>query len=60
MPRFKVDRKCSRTLVASLIDITGSGVICTQRRYNPVRVAVGTRNVGASEKKNTLEVENVM
>src|SRR5260221_148444 len=29
MPWFEVDRKCSRTLVASLIDVTGSGIIRT-------------------------------
>src|SRR6266508_1783324 len=36
MPRLEVDGECSWTLVASLIDITGSGIICTEHGYNTV------------------------
>jgi hypothetical protein len=45
VPCLNVDGKRPRTLVASLINITCGGVICTQHRYNTIRVTVGTSDV---------------
>ena len=43
MPRFEVDGKGSGTFVASLIDVTGSGIVRTQHWNNAIRITVGTQ-----------------
>jgi len=47
VPWFNVDRKSSGSLVATLIDITGRGVVGTKHGHNTVRVSVRASNVGA-------------
>ena len=47
MPYLKVDRECTGSLVAPLINVTSSSIICTQHWHNAIRVAVSNRNIGA-------------
>ena len=56
MPRLKVDGKCSRTFVPSLVNVLGGVVENTQHWDNAIAHAVGTRNVRATG-ANVVDVE---
>jgi hypothetical protein len=45
VPWLNVDGDRARTLIATLVNITGSGVVGSQHRYDPVGVTVGSSNV---------------
>ena len=46
-PGLDVDCEGSWPLVATLVDVAGSCVVCTKHRYDAVRVTIGAGNVRA-------------
>ena len=45
MPRLKVDSKSAGSFVASLVNVTGSRVVCPKHGDDTVGVAISTGNV---------------
>lgn len=50
VPGFQVNCEGARTLVAPLVDVACSRIICTEHGYYAVRVAIGACNVGSARK----------
>lgn len=45
VPWLEVDGKCTRAFIASLVDITSSGIVCSQHWHNTVGITISACNV---------------
>ena len=56
VPRLKVDRKGTRSLVATLVDVSRRVVVYSEHRNNAIGRAIGPSNVGTSG-SDSVDVE---
>jgi hypothetical protein len=45
MPGLNINGKCARPLVASLVNVTSSRIVCPKHGHDPVRISVRSGNV---------------
>jgi len=50
VPWFEVYCKCTGPLIATLVDVTGSGIERTKHGHDAVRVTIGPCDVGTSSR----------